>query len=298
MFLTGGFGLPFSFVVRTLLLLAMTLVAASAAHALRTQAAEEYRARQAYEDVYYLPSPGALRLLSFGYERALADLIWMRAQVYVGDELYERGGADHIFDYTEAMLALDPDFLRVYRWIGVTGVYRSRDSTLDEVRRAIAIMERGIERFPDEPKLVWDLGATIAFDLVPRMDPSEERRRYERRGVELLQEAARRGEGPDWLVFSTIAQLGQLGENQRVIEHLQEMYVLTDDAVLRAQIEEELRNRQADLEGIAFIELMRQIEAERSEHYPFVPQDFYPMLRPLHDLDALPAQRFVTESGR
>ena len=178
----------------------LTILCAFAAHVLRAEAAEHYHENQSYEDIYYLPSPTALKFLSVGYRRALADLIWMRAQVYVGDELYERGGADHIFSYTEAMLALDPDFLRVYRWIGVTGVYRSRDSSIEEVQHAIAIMERGIERFPDDPKMLWDLGATIAFDLVPRMEPSEERREYERRGAILLQEAARRGEGPPWLV--------------------------------------------------------------------------------------------------
>lgn len=277
------------------LILLLALGSAFASHLLRGRASAEFHARQTYEDVYYLPSPAALQVLSLGYRRALADLIWMRAQIYVGDELAERGGADHIFHYTEAMLAVDPDFRRVYRWIGVTGVYRSRDSTVAEVERAIAIMERGIERFPDDPKLVWDLGATIAFDLVPRMEPSEERAEYERRGAELLQEAARRGEGPPWLVFSTIAQLSRLGENQRAIEHLQEMYLLADDPTLRAQIEAELWERQADIDGVAYIELMRAIEAERSELYPFVPPDFYPLLRPIRDLDELPAQMFLPE---
>ena len=281
--------------MRALILILLTLSSAAATHVLRSEAAAEFHARQSYEDVYYLPSPAALEVLSFGYRRALADLIWMRAQVYVGDELYERGGANNIFHYTEAMLALDPDFERVYRWIGVTGVYRSRDSTVDEVKQAVAIMERGIERFPDDPKLVWDLGATIAFDLVPRMPPSDERADYERRGALLLQEAARRGEGPSWLVFSTIAQLGRLGENQRAIEHLQEMYLLADDPTLRAQIEAELWERQADIEGVAFIELMRAIENERRERYPFVPPDFYPLLRPLRDIDELPARMFLVE---
>ncbi len=273
----------------------LTVLCAFGAHVLRTDAAEHYHENQSYEDIYYLPSPVALRFLSLGYRRALADLIWMRAQVYVGDELYERGGADYIFPYTEAMLALDPDFLRVYRWIGVTGVYRSRDSTIDEVKQVIAVMERGIERFPDDPKLVWDLGSTIGFDLVPRMEPSPERERYERRGALLLQEAARRGEGPPWLVFTTIGQLRRLGENHRVIEHLQEMYALTDDPQIRAQIEQDLLNREADLESVAQIEFLRGVENERREEYPFVPPDFYFLARPKRDLDLLPRRHFVMD---
>ena len=295
MLLTGGLGLPFSFGVRPLVLL-ITVLSGLAGHHLRGVAAEEFHVRQTYEDVYYLPSPGALELLSLGYRSAFADLIWMRAQVYVGDELFERGGADNIFRYTEAMLALDPDFLRVYRWIGVTGVYRSRDSTTEEVERAIAIMERGVERFPDEPKLIWDLGATIAFDLVPRMEPSDTRRDYERRSAELLQEAARRGEGPAWLVFSTIAQLGRLGENQRAIEHLQEMYALADDPMLRAQIEAELREREADIGNVAYVELARRLETERNAHFPYLPPDFYLLVRPVRDLDDLPARNFVDDA--
>ena len=87
--------------------------------------------------------------------------------------------------------------------------------------------------------------------------------------------------------------MGRLGENQRVIEHLQEMYVLADDPALRAQIEAELREREAEVDNVALIELMRSIETERRELYPFVPPDFYSIVRPVRDLDQAPGRWFV-----
>ena len=71
----------------TLLTLALTVFSlGGASHALRTHNHAAFRDAQTYEDLYYLPPTDWLRVFSFGWDEAAADLIWMRALVYFGDE--------------------------------------------------------------------------------------------------------------------------------------------------------------------------------------------------------------------
>src|SRR5690606_36908356 len=83
---------------------------AVASDALRARSHASFASGQRYEDIYYLPPPAALRYVSLGWDEAAADLVWLRALVYFGDELIHEGQVRHVFDYTEAMLALDPRF--------------------------------------------------------------------------------------------------------------------------------------------------------------------------------------------
>ena len=65
------------------------------------------------------------------------------------------------------MLALDPDFRRVYSWVGMAGVYTPTGSSTEVMERAIDVLRRGAERFPNDGDLAWDIGATITYDLLP-----------------------------------------------------------------------------------------------------------------------------------
>jgi hypothetical protein len=103
--------------------LVMTLGVVAGVWSLRGRAMDRYLGTQTYEDIYYLPPPEWLGAMSLGHRHALADLIWLRALIYFGDEFANRGAVKHVFNYGESMLALDPDFRRVYRWVGVAGVY-------------------------------------------------------------------------------------------------------------------------------------------------------------------------------
>jgi len=113
-------------------------------------AAAERDATESYEDIYYLPPPGWLPVFSLGHRQALADLIWMRALIYFGEEMGERGAMRHVFDYGEAIIRLDPDFRRVYRWIGMAGIYRPNAVSEADTRRAMSFLERGVARFPED----------------------------------------------------------------------------------------------------------------------------------------------------
>ena len=237
---------------------------------LREQAMGHYLSTQRYEDVYYLPPPAWLRLFSLGYREALADLIWMKALIYFGEELYHRGEVKNLYAYTDAILALDEHFVAVYHWVASCALYRTGEITVDDARRAIAYLERGVRLFPDDGTLAWDLGATYRFELVPLLIDREARDEARRRGVEHLQTAALRGAGPPWLVFTNATQLEKLGQTEQAIHHLEEAYQSIFDPQLRQDIESRLRALRSTAHAEALRHAVVDFEQERQKHFPYL----------------------------
>ena len=243
---------------------------------LRGRAMDHYLGTQTYEDIYYLPPPQWLEVMSLGHRRALADLIWLRALIYFGDEFANKGAVRHVFNYGDSMLALDPDFKRVYRWVGMAGVYTPTGSSTEFMERAIDVLRRGAERFPNDGDLAWDAGATITYDLLPHLpkdDPDRERLKAE--GNEYMMAAARLGAGPDWLVMTNATSLRKLGQTDRELRHLEEMYAMVRDPKVKAQIEIRLTQLRDQAYAEAFRSANEEFEMRREEEFPYMPSTLY-----------------------
>lgn len=261
---------------RVVVAIVLLVAALSGVWSLRTRSMEHFLGAQTYEDIYYLPPPNWLQVMSLGYRRALADLIWLRALVYFGDEFENRGAVKHVFDYGESMLALDPDFRRVYRWVGVAGVYTPTGSPPEFMGRALDVLRRGVERFPDDGELAWDAGATIIYELLPHLpkdDPEREALKLE--GNEHLMAAARLGAGPDWLVITNATSLRKLGEKEQELRHLEEMYALVRDPKVKKQIEIRLAQLRSEAYAEAFRRANEEFEERRREEFPYMAPTLY-----------------------
>jgi hypothetical protein len=243
---------------------------------LRGRAMDQYLGTQTYEDIYYLPPPPWLEVMSLGHRRALADLIWLRALIYFGDEFANKGAVKHVFNYGDAMLTLDPDFKRVYRWVGMAGVYTPTGSSTEFMERAIDVLRRGAERFPNDGELAWDAGATITYELLPYLpkdDPDRERLRAE--GNDYMIAAARLGGGPPWLVMTNATSLRKLGQTDRELRHLEEMYAMIRDPKVKAQIEIRLTQLRDEAYAEAFRSTNEEFEKRREEEFPYMPSTLY-----------------------
>ena len=243
---------------------------------LRGEAMGHYLGTQTYEDIYYLPPPQWLQVMSLGHRRALADLIWLRALIYFGDEFENRGAVKHVFNYGESMLALDPDFRRVYRWVGVAGVYTPTGSPPEFIERSIDVLRRGVERFPNDGELAWDTGATITYELLPNLpkdDPDRERLVVD--GNYYMMAAARLGAGPPWLVLTNARSLRKLGQRDRELRHLEEMYAVIRNPEVKAQIERRLSRLRDEAYVEAFRSANAEFEQRRLEEFPYMPSALY-----------------------
>ncbi|MGB5374824.1 MAG: hypothetical protein WBM75_06965 [Polyangiales bacterium] len=243
---------------------------------LRGRAMDQYLGTQTYEDIYYLPPPQWLEVMSLGHRRALADLIWLRALIYFGDEFANQGSVKHVFNYGDSMLAIDPDFKRVYRWVGMAAVYTPTGSSTEVIARAIDVLRRGAERFPNDGELAWDAGATISYELLPHLPKDDpDRQRLKAEGNEYMMAAARLGAGPAWLVISNATSLRKLGQTDRELRHLEEMYAVISDPKVKAQIEIRLTQLRDEAYAEAFRSTNEEFEKRREEEFPYIPSTLY-----------------------
>ena len=279
---------PFSFVWRALryliamprwLVVVFLVVAISATWTLRTTAMGHFLASQKYEDVYYLPPPQWLTVMSLGHEEALADLIWMKALIYFGEEFQHEGAVRHVFKYGKSLLQLDPTFKRVYRWVGMAGMYTPAGSSATQIERAIAVLEEGANRFADDGQLAWDAGASIAYEWVPLLDDDDPRiPELKARAQDYMVTAARLGAGPDWLVLNNATQLKKLGEQDRALRHLEEMYAVVRDPKIKEQIGYRIAELKSEAHAQAFQSYNREFDERWRRDYPYVPASMYALI--------------------
>lgn len=265
--------------VRSIALVLSLLALTVPLSALRIRTLERWSGAATYEDIYYLPSPAWLGVLSLGHREALADLVWMRALVYFGEEVAHRGRARHVFHYTEAMLALDEDFRAPYHWIATAALYGNTELNPADVRRAIQIMERGLAKFPNDGELAWDIGATLAFELPPLLDDPEEDANARRDAVPFLMMAARLGAAPEWMALTNASMLSHLGEVETAAQHLEEMYAITRDESTRTRIAGAIAQLRSQLYAETLVEVDRDQEEARVREMPYVSPELFPLIR-------------------
>lgn len=264
----------------TPILVVLALVTLSAfTHFTRMRAMNGFVQEQRYEDLYYLPPPAWLGVMSLGHREAFADVVWMKGLVYVGDEFREEGGMQNVFRYADAMITLDPEFRRAYEWTGVAGLYRPTDSTREEIETTIEFLRLGVERFPNDGELKWDLGTTLMYELTRHVD-GEEKEAVRREATQHMVAAARLGAGPPYLALSNATQLLRQGEIDTAIRHLEEMYPLIDNEETQAAILGELQRLRGAAQAEAVQAARESFANEWMGAYPWIPSAFYLHLGP------------------
>jgi len=275
--------------------LAMALVlTAYGSDQLRQKVMRHFLETQRYQDIYYLPPTEWLPVFSLGYEKALCDLIWMKALIYFGEEIAHRGSVRHLYQYAESMIRLDKTFKPVYHWVSTSSIYRTGEVTVEDVRKAIEFLQRGVRLFPNDADLSWDLGATYLYELAPMLTDRAEKTEAQKRAIPYLQAAALRGAGPPWLALNNATQLEKLGKTEQAMRHLEALYSTTANPDTREQIE----NRLAVLRNWSYVEAMkhavRELEQAHQRDFPYLSQTFYLFVgpRPLLDEAALIRNNF------
>jgi hypothetical protein len=242
-------------------------------------AAVARRARfPAGEDALYLPRPSVLRALSLGHVELAADLVFIRAVIYFGTELQQKGEARWLENYLDTITQLDPRWKTPYRWAGVVTMYNGRPITNREVMLSSHFLELGVQKFPDDWELPFMLGCNQLFELTS--DDPAQKAEWRRSGGEWIRHAALVGGAPPWVPLLAATIMRQEGEEEAAVRHLEQVYVSTQDE----QTRNELRNRLIGLH--ARIDLARELR-ERQEFertwkrtLPYVPADLFVAIGP------------------
>jgi hypothetical protein len=156
---------------------ALVLIAVSglAVHRLQVPLSASFAATKVKNDVYALPPPGQLVVMSLGYRSALADVIFAHVLVSAGIHVQERRPFEFVGKYLEAVNELDPKFAAPYRIADALITLQAKAVGPESYREARRILERGMKELPFDQALWASSGQFFAY-LGPAVfqDPKEQ----------------------------------------------------------------------------------------------------------------------------
>lgn len=121
---------------------------------------------QKSDDLYYLPSPRALKQLSVGYAAFLSDIVWIRALLYAGEHFSDKKSSIRwIGQYFEAIRTLDPKHRFAYEWAATLNIYNRNTYTRRDVTESLRILEKGREEFPHDYYFPNAIAMAYIFEL-------------------------------------------------------------------------------------------------------------------------------------
>ncbi|HEX4417378.1 MAG TPA: hypothetical protein VH165_05735 [Kofleriaceae bacterium] len=240
--------------------------------------AAEQAAPQVIADEPYAPTPQAAPMVMLGYRELGADLLFLRLKGYFGGR---DNTANGIAALTEAIIALDPSYHRIYEWGARATTLAGRGVDNAAYLRALAILDAGAQQFPSDWKLPLLAGEIYTQDLQTR-DPAQ-RRAWDERGTLLTESAIRKPNAPAEAATWAATMRTRLGQHQRAVDGLREMLLVTDDASARARLLaklSELESTSANELGAELLEARRRFDAAWLAQRPAVPPSIYVLIGP------------------
>lgn len=239
----------------------------------------------------YAPSPAAAPMVALGYRELAADLLWVRALGYFGGDDDTAEGVEGLVD---AIVALDPQFWRVYEWGGRAVDWVDGGTTQADRLWAVALLEHGTLCCPDHWRIPFVAGQIYIADL--ETDDPHQRAAWDLRGAELLERAVRMPGAPRGAATLAAYVRTKLGQQERAVRDLKELILTTTDAAARQKLVEKLAAiEQADAADIeAELAAARErFDRDKARELPMVPDSLFVILGdnppPYIDLAALAA---------
>ncbi len=171
-----------------------------------------------------VPSGSVLKRLSFGYDRVVADVMWLKGLQYYGKQRLARAPMPRLKEYLDAAVGLDPHFLAPYIF---GGLVLAQD--LDQPTEAVDLLLRGIAANPDRWELPFELGFLLYVDLNEPM-----------RAGKYFELAASRDDCPGMARRFAAWTYAKGGGRDRSRQVCEEIIGRTDDAGMKAFAEEAL----------------------------------------------------------
>lgn len=226
-------------------------------------------------DLMYLPTSHTLRVLALGHTELASDLVAARANVYYGSQVLSKAPPRWLDQYVQAAIDLDPHNQPLYMTGAAMIIYDGKAITADTVLKANAVLERGIEAFPADWNLYFQIGFNYFYELPNAAGASDHRiPGWRQKGVEALRQAALFEEVPAWLPNLVARLLTQQGADELAVRHLEQAYAATSSAETREQIRAKLELLQGKQVLQQIEEGRRQLEAEIAAAYPYAPEAF------------------------
>jgi hypothetical protein len=227
---------------------------------------------------YNLPPPRVLRAMAFGFNEVGADMLWIRTIAYFTDHYASDHDLRHLRLHLSNILELDPHFKPVYRYGAAMMMSQGYRQTNEQVLGAIDLLERGHEVFPEDWLMPFHIGAYYMSELHSR-DPAQ-RARWRRQGADWVRRAAILGADIPWLPGLAAKIYTEQGQRELAIQHLQELFLTTQDDEMKRQIMAKLKDLKAEQTAQRLEQVAQNLERARvRSKMTYVPEDLFLLLR-------------------
>lgn len=206
----------------------------------RGPAADTHHRVDETSDVYMLPPPSVVEVMSLGHRAAVADYLWANVLVEQGLHTQEKRRYENMPYLIDTINALDPTFRDPYLLIEALTVFQVNGVAEADIRRAREILERGAHNLPNDPEVLSAAGTFIGL-MAPSSylsDPAEQER-WTVDGAGYLARAAELGNDKKmigWQALGGYNLLRKTGRHREAVQFLQRALAGTDDEELRQRI--------------------------------------------------------------
>jgi hypothetical protein len=229
-------------------------------------------------DEPFAPSAEAAPIVTVGYRELAADVLWVKFLGYFGGA---HSTADGIGGVVDAIVALDPQYQRIYEHGARAMTMADEGVTQQTYLHAVAVLERGMQEFPDNWRILNLASEIYAQDL--KTDDPAQRRAWQEKAIRLVEAAVRKPGAPPEAATWAAQMQSKLGQKQRAIAGLRELILLTRDVDARKRLIDKL----ASLEDASSEELASELYAEQHKFVeawkrdrPGVPPSMYILIGP------------------
>jgi hypothetical protein len=194
-------------------------------------------------DVYALPEPEQVVVLSLGYRAALADYLFAHVLVWHGLHFQQKRRLDFAAEYLDAMSALDPTFRDPYYFGDTLIAIQPIKPRREDYVRARRLLERGMAARPFDTELWLSSGQFMAYVAAPWLEDPKEQAEWRLAGARRLARACELVDSNENIPYHciTAARLFEkAGEREAKINFLERFLVVNDNEELRELAEKTL----------------------------------------------------------
>ena len=188
------------------------------------------------EDVYSLPPPEYLKVMTLGYDAAAVDQIWGKLLVDYGQHWHDHRAFPDVPRYLDAMLALEPTYRSAYKYASTFLLYRPTTGTEEDAWATRRYLEQGIAVFPQDHEMWSTYGEFLAYGGTTFLESEEEVQQWKKEGALAMLHAVDLG-ADAYSSRSAATILGKQGERDAAVRALKRALYIAEAAGNEAEKE-------------------------------------------------------------
>lgn len=227
-------------------------------------------------DVYALPPPEQLLVLTLGYRAAIADLIYAHVLVGYGLHFQERRRFEYVGQYLDAVTTLDPKFAQPYLYADTLLTLQPKPPLQADYRKARELLLKGTRELPFHQRLWFTAGQYLAYLAPPHIIDEQEREQLRTEGAKILSRACELATDNAAIPHHCLAAAGLLnraGEREALIQMLTRTLAVNDDEQLRMRALAALRKWVGEQQEENYSRRLEAFQKEWRSDLPYVSKE-------------------------